>query len=318
MFVFIAPLKHPLNSSDYTVVEENLRRTLISICSQTCKEFKVIIVGNKIPEWKEEFQNHVDFIKLEMSPISDEKSNKISMDIAHVDKGIKVAIGIKEAQKYAPDYLMFFDCDDLISNKIVDFTQNQPKSNQSGWYVRSGYVLNFKTNELNVNRSFNNICGTSNIVSNRSFSTNEFRGLKIVQRKVSFKLNLAYFIYILKRLMYPIIYLGLIKNHILTRYWILRVRKKNTDILTILDSINVYDDSARNLILSEIDIDFLKNILGNHPFTWDYFGLKELPFSGAIWCTNNGDNLFASGSPSNMTKSDFTFLNELEGFGEKE
>lgn len=90
------------------------------------------------------------------------------MTAIRLDRGCKYLIGLLHAQKHNPDHVMFFDADDFISNRIAEFSNNQPAHN--GWYIESGYIYDQASGALGVLDGFHMICGTSHIVNYRLFT----------------------------------------------------------------------------------------------------------------------------------------------------
>lgn len=164
MLIFITPIRHPYNSNDYGKVEELLKRTLKSVCRQTDEGFRVIVVCNQVPEFHEEFEK-VDFLKVEFEPPKrvDGGVKPAKQDVFK-DMGTKFVAGILYAKrKYSPDYIMFFDGDDLVSNRVAAYVNSFPSEN--GWYVDQGYVYEDGMINMKLKEDFYLTCGTSHIPS---------------------------------------------------------------------------------------------------------------------------------------------------------
>jgi glycosyltransferase involved in cell wall biosynthesis len=162
MFVFITSVKHPHHSKSYEKVWGLLKNTLKSICNQTDDDFRVIVVCNDVPDEFKDISTvagHTTFVRVPFPPIprNDEQPK------AHIklDKGTKRAVGLREAAKYSPDYVMFFDADDFVGRDIVEYCRAHPGRN--GWYIHKGYLL---LGDLYAKQNhFNRRCGTCNIIS---------------------------------------------------------------------------------------------------------------------------------------------------------
>lgn len=310
MLVFISAIKHPHNSSDYNRVEELLYQTLKNLCGQTVDNFKVVIVCNQIPSWQSEFDDVVHFVKCHMSPITNVNSNRVGLDVGHLDKGIKLACAIHYAQKFKPEYMMVFDGDDFVSSEVAAYVD---KHKCTGWYIKYGYVFDQSNNVLTQSESFQNICGTSAIIRNHLFlSINSH--VKVCQRLVSFGWTREYMIHLIKKMIKPLIRVGFWSHEKTRAYHMIRVSRERTNFIALLDKFERYDDASREALLAELDNNFLRDILGNHQFLWEYYNLKPLPFPGAIWNVNNGENMYASNDETTESKVEYSQINRLKGF----
>ncbi|MEO0535492.1 MAG: glycosyltransferase family A protein [Cyanobacteria bacterium P01_A01_bin.123] len=165
MIVFICPIRHPHNSKDYSKVENLLQRTLVSVCRQTDTSFRVVVVCNQIPKFATQFDK-VDFLKVDFSPLKRERGVKPSAENVHKDKGTKYFSGLLHAKrKYNPEYVMFFDGDDLVSNRVAEYVNSHPGEN--GWFFRDGYVYADGIMYLMRKKNFHLACGTCNIISSK-------------------------------------------------------------------------------------------------------------------------------------------------------
>lgn len=160
MFVFITSVRHPIHSFSYEKVWELLKTTLVSVCNQTDQCFRVIVVCNRIlHDFKEiaSIDGHTEFVVVDYPPIS--PLNVLTDEEKKRDRGIKYTVGLMQARKYAPDYVMFVDADDFVGSDIVEYSTLHPR--EHGWFIDKGYVLlGGRCSELN---DFNAHCGTCNI-----------------------------------------------------------------------------------------------------------------------------------------------------------
>ena len=161
MITFITSIRHPNNANDYNRVWELLRYTLYSVSCQINKNFRVIVVANAIPD---DFSSDPDIINtecvnVEFPPPIDFRS----LNDRHTDKSLKYIIGTIRAQKYNPDYIMFFDADDYIHRELTSYVLEN--RNPHGYIITKGYRL--KSNIIKKQDNFNTKCGTSSIISNR-------------------------------------------------------------------------------------------------------------------------------------------------------
>lgn len=130
MLVFIIPLKSSQLSSSWERVCQLLERTLKSVCNQTSSNFEVIIVCHEKPELS----------------FSDPKISCLSVDLPlpgddyiskEKDKMCKMLLGMIEAANRNPSHLMFVDADDCVSNRLVEFVDQN--IDQNGWFIGKGY-----------------------------------------------------------------------------------------------------------------------------------------------------------------------------------
>ncbi|NEP17548.1 MAG: glycosyltransferase family 2 protein [Leptolyngbya sp. SIO4C1] len=162
MLVFLTSVRHPHNSASYQKVESLLARTLNSICSQTDQNFHVVVVCNQIPDFQAHYPK-VDFVQVDFPPPSTEKTPKIEATGVKKDKGTKRLVGLLRAAQYSPEHIMFFDADDLLSNRIAEFVNARP--NEHGWVVQDGYVYGDGMSLLMPKKDFHLGCGSSIILN---------------------------------------------------------------------------------------------------------------------------------------------------------
>jgi hypothetical protein len=164
MIAFIVPVKSKQVSLDWSKFCQLFERTLKSICNQTDKNFKVVVVCHEIPEIQFTHKN-IHFIKADFEPHTLNKSNPEGFLLKRrLDKGNKLKLGVAFAQQeFKPDYVMTVDSDDFISNRIAAYVNNNSED-VPGWYIKNGYLhFNWKK-FLVLTRKFNDLCGSSIIV----------------------------------------------------------------------------------------------------------------------------------------------------------
>lgn len=159
MFIFITSLRHPHNCYSYERVAHLLDQTLESVCTQTSNDFHVIIVCNEVPEIAR--RRNVEFVKVDFPPPSRLRCPTTGMAAIRVDRGSKYAVGLIYARQYTPDYVMFFDADDYINRRIVEYVGRHPIAN--GWYFKHGYVYQHGSSRMSLLEDFHKRCGTSHI-----------------------------------------------------------------------------------------------------------------------------------------------------------
>ena len=159
MLIFITSIRHPHNSDSYQRVVGLLDQTLESICAQTSVNFQVVVVCNEVPNLPS--RQNVDYVKVNFPPPSKLKRPTTGMQAIRLDRGSKYVIGLLYARRYSPDYIMFFDADDYISCRIVEFVERHPVVD--GWYFEHGYSYQQGANSVRLLDNFYKMCGTSHI-----------------------------------------------------------------------------------------------------------------------------------------------------------
>lgn len=173
ILTFITSIRHPDNSHDYNRVWDLLRNTLRSVCAQTNKNFKVVVVTNKIlDDFKNDSQiKNLEFVEVDFKAPGPKGVVRTGMSAIRLDRSTKYVRGLIHAEKYNSKYTMFFDADDFLSNKLVEhISNNDPLCFNSGWIIKDGFVTNLKNIvPRSDKRSF---CG-SNIIFNTKLLRSE-------------------------------------------------------------------------------------------------------------------------------------------------
>jgi hypothetical protein len=155
MLCFIMALKSPAASANWSVVERLFEQTLISVCSQTDSDFRVIVVCNQVPRLQSPPHASVQFLVRDL-PVPTKKTTML-------DKWAKLAHGVVAAGELAPDFVMLMDADDLVSNQLSAFANRNRQSN--GWIFKTGYHWSYGSRFARLSNDFN--CGTNAIVNSR-------------------------------------------------------------------------------------------------------------------------------------------------------
>ena len=158
MVVFLTSVRHPHNANDYRQVEALLEMSLRSVCAQTDPDFAVVVVCNVRPD----LQFHdprVIFHVVDFPPGSPQPGTITHEPIVKRDKGTKKLSGLLLARRFDPDYIFFFDADDLVSRRVVEFAN--ARVGQPGWYVDGGYVISLATRRIQRKHGLVRYCGTS-------------------------------------------------------------------------------------------------------------------------------------------------------------
>ncbi|WP_394749411.1 glycosyltransferase family A protein [Spongiimicrobium salis] len=165
MLTFIIPVKSAKVSSSWDNFSKLFERSIKSVCNQTDKNFRVVVVCHEKPATNFEHPNleyiHVDFSPPDLSNNTDEINNGLKEE----DKSKKILFGIEYCKKYESDYLMVVDADDCISNTIVSFVNKNLTSKVPGWYFKQGYIFREGEKKIFLNKeNFNTLCGTCIII----------------------------------------------------------------------------------------------------------------------------------------------------------
>jgi len=150
MIGFVVPITPKKYSKDWHLANLMLERTVKSICSQTSRSFRLIIVYNDKPEI-EFIDDNIYYIPYSCPEITilqiedfDYMSQWFTVEFAErmMDKSRKITLGCKVAKELGCNYLMAIDSDDMISNKIAQFLKKNENPKVPGWRISNGYLYN--------------------------------------------------------------------------------------------------------------------------------------------------------------------------------
>ncbi len=160
MLVFIIPIKSAQVSKSWEQVSCLFERCLRSVCAQTSEQFHVIAVCHERPAIH---YSHpaVTYVEVDY-PLVPTTTGNTQLRYKRHDKCRKIWAGLRAAEPFDPDHVMFVDADDLVSNRLAAHSL-QAKS-APGWYVESGYEYQNGHNFVFLRRDFHLLSGTSNIV----------------------------------------------------------------------------------------------------------------------------------------------------------
>ncbi len=252
MIVFVGAVRHPLNANDYARVERLLLATLRSLCRQTDGDFRVIVVCNRAPDFDDpEIARRVEYLEVDFPPPSLLCSPVTRMAAIRRDKSTKYVRGIIAAQQHRPDYVMIFDTDDYVSPKVTKFA-NGFIGRANGWHLDRGYVFDCRDDRTYLISRFHLVCGTSLIINNGLLAAPVTQGTRVIRipSGESATIDLS-----------------------------------RTDFCGALN-----ERASQDEILATIDGVFLSYIIGSHRWAARYYQLEPLPFPGAIWTWNTGEN----------------------------
>jgi hypothetical protein len=173
MLGFVVPVKPKEFSNDWNSDTKLLERTIRSICGQTDTNFKLIVVYNEKPEI-EYINENVHYIKYPFNPVSLKEILDFDSFVKQyytevyaermMDKGKKIHYGCKIAFEFGCNYVMAIDSDDLISNKIAAFVNQNSNINKAGWRIKKGFIYEEKSLILVKKMDIQNINGGTHII----------------------------------------------------------------------------------------------------------------------------------------------------------
>jgi hypothetical protein len=149
-----------------------LERTIRSIFNQIDRNFKVVIVYNDSPEISFSdpalYYQHYPYGDFSVDQIEDwaDRSKWYAPAYAErmMDKGRKIMLGCKLAKELGCTYLMAVDSDDMVSDKLAGFVdENQPKK-LAGWRFVDGYLYEEGARIVIKNHQIWGINGSTHII----------------------------------------------------------------------------------------------------------------------------------------------------------
>jgi hypothetical protein len=158
MLCFVIALKSKVISKDWKRVSTLFENTLGSIFGQTNPDFKVIVVCHETPCISIDVDHRLEVINVDFPPPA-QLDTKLTMQ----DKWHKLSIGMIRAGELKPNFIMFVDADDLVSNQLVDFVDKNKEEN--GWILRHGYNYTYGSKWIYISDNFS--CGSDSIVNSK-------------------------------------------------------------------------------------------------------------------------------------------------------
>ncbi|HVT47321.1 MAG TPA: glycosyltransferase family A protein [Vicinamibacterales bacterium] len=162
MVTFITSVRHPLNATSFQRVEALLDRSLRSVSAQTDPDIRVIVVCNQRPNVRVS-DSRIDYHIVDFPPPSEARRASIPEELARVDKGTKQIVGFLAARAFRPEYVVFFDCDDLVNRELAAFVAARP--GRAGWYVNTGYALDMANGHVQRRAGMVRYCGTALVLN---------------------------------------------------------------------------------------------------------------------------------------------------------
>ncbi len=180
MIGFVVPLKPKANSKNWEQDLNLLEKTLRSICNQTKDKYRVYVISHDLPQIQFKHPNlyfnllpypYAQFLDINIDGVlGNFEENGIEKGF---DQGRKTMYGSKLAIEDGCNYIMSVDADDLISNRIASYVNDNP--NNDGWYVDQGYIYSTKSKILiNQKHKMNHINGSTHIIAAKHIIVPDF------------------------------------------------------------------------------------------------------------------------------------------------
>lgn len=163
MIIFAIPFRSKETTNDWDGCVNRLNNTIKSIFNQTDKDFKVIIACNDIPNLNRDYDERLEFIKLDLPA----PKEWIEMARDKFWKLLVIAKRIREIllQQDNPEdgiYVMPVDADDLLNCNIAKYVKDHP--NENGFVSRDGYVHYKGKSYFTIYKNLHTFCGSCNII----------------------------------------------------------------------------------------------------------------------------------------------------------
>jgi hypothetical protein len=107
----------------------------------------VIVVHNEMPAVQVS-DPRIHYVKVGFDRPSAQRGPRIEYSEQARDKGTKYSIGLAAAHELGASHVMFFDADDLVSNRIAALANAAPA--QPGWCFDTGYIHSVGTRSLQL------------------------------------------------------------------------------------------------------------------------------------------------------------------------
>ncbi|WP_309743350.1 glycosyltransferase family A protein [Chamaesiphon sp. OTE_20_metabat_361] len=160
MFVFIVPLRSPETCNDWAKVSALCNGTLHSLLDQSSPNYHIILVCNVPPI---DFVPHPRISVIQESfPVPNSLTDRFGDIYLKIKRGMLAIKQLQLVQKHSDTFVMRVDADDLVSNRLVAFTEKHPYAD--GWFFASGYIHEVGSNHLFLHPQFMSVSGTSHII----------------------------------------------------------------------------------------------------------------------------------------------------------
>ena len=153
MLAFVVPLKSAAASNSWDRVTRLVRRTLRSVCAQTCPDFRAVVACHDIPDIGFE-DERVEYLRVDFPPPGPDLGERIR------DCASKTLTGLHRALALRPAHVMLLDADDCVSNRLAAHAARHPdafdplqrRRRDVGWCRRPGHAGGHEQRELQHDR----------------------------------------------------------------------------------------------------------------------------------------------------------------------
>lgn len=170
----VIPLKAKSISKNWSIVEESLFQTLLSIKNQKCQNFEAVVVGHDCPiflENSDQFGKNISFMLFDarMPPelSNDQEQNQIKFEL---DRCSKIYQGYKYLKECAVSHVFSLDADDLLRDDFLECLSNEKTIHS--FIIEKGYVFYKSKKILNEIDNFSAFCGSSLVASSKLLENN--------------------------------------------------------------------------------------------------------------------------------------------------
>jgi hypothetical protein len=154
VLVFVIPLQNPETAQDWARCNALCQQTVRSALNQTNGDVRVIVVGKDFtPDISD---NRLTVLRQPFPTPANTWEDR------HKDKYRKIAVGLIEARKFAPCYVMKLDADDLLSRNLSSIVH--AANHKSGYFIARGYRWAEGSRFVQPVADFHLSCGSSNII----------------------------------------------------------------------------------------------------------------------------------------------------------
>lgn len=164
-FYFCIPLKSKQTASDWLLVENLFNKTIKSIYNQIADDYKILVACHEKPEIHMKVDSRIEFLLADYEPpkkIDKSIDGKVQEHSRMLDKTEKKDMLASRVKEYGGGYVMFMDADDIVSNRLVAYVQND--NNVFGYIIKRGYEYSYKSSKIKYEFLFHRICGSSLIL----------------------------------------------------------------------------------------------------------------------------------------------------------
>lgn len=161
VLALVTTLRHPLNSTDYALVERMAQESVASWLRQTDDRFAIVVVSNAPLPLPDDSRLHT--VRVSFPPPAAERTARTGIAAVLRDKGTKNAIGLARARELGAEYVMFVDADDFVARSLTSFVAGH--RGEPGWTITHGWRVQLERRALRVHAGdFHLQCGSSHII----------------------------------------------------------------------------------------------------------------------------------------------------------